>query len=228
MRIAIDVDSRNVLTWAGVAIPALDATCRDRFPVDVKFISNGRYVELPSDAVGVLAVKVPGAWAGNVIANGGTWVKTGAGKTAVYSFFLRLDTVELAALFASEPDSVALAIELEWSYGSPVVRNTSRPLPLTVANDYIRETDGLPVLALDLKATQTEAEGGVANDKWMTPLRVAQAIGKLASSIGVSWNLIMGKPTTFPPDPHLHLSADVTDLSATIDAKIAVVDAGLY
>ena len=228
MRIAIDVDSRNVLTWAGVAIEALDATCRDRFPVNVKFISNGRYVELPSDAVGTLSLKVPGAWAGNVIASGGAWVKTGAEKTAVYSFFLRLDTVELAALFAAEPDSVALAIEIEWSYGSPMVRSTSRPLPVTVANDYIRETDGLPVLALDLKATQTEAEDGVANDKWMTPLRVAQVISKMAGAIGVSWSLITGKPTVFPPEAHDHLSADVTDLSATIDAKIAVVDAGDY
>ena len=179
MRIAIDLDSRKVLTWTGVDVEVLAMTCRDRFPVDVKFISSGRYVDLPSEALGALSLKVPGAWSGVVRAAGGQWVKVGVGKDAVYGFFLRLDTVELLELFAGEPDSVNLALELEWSYGTPSVRNTSFPVPVVVSNDYIRENDGLPVEAMDRRATQEEAEQGLSNDKWMTPLRVAQAAAKI-------------------------------------------------
>jgi hypothetical protein len=97
----------------------------------------------------------------------------------VYGFFLRLDTVELLELFAGEPSSVDLAMELEWSYGAPSVRSTSVPVPVVVSNDYIRENDGVPVEAIDRKATQAEAEEGLVNDKWMTPLRVAQAAAKI-------------------------------------------------
>jgi len=93
---------------------------------------------------------------------------------------MRLDTVELVALFASEPDFVTLDMELEWIYStdaSPVpIRQTSKPIPALISNDYIRETDGLPVNAIDLKATKLESEDGLSNEKWMTPLRTRQAI----------------------------------------------------
>ncbi len=167
------------MTWTGVAVEVLAMTCRDKFPVDVKFISLGRYVDLPSGALGALSLKVPGSWSGVVRATGGQWTKTGVGKDAVYGFFLRLDTVELLELFAGEPSSVDLAMELEWSYGAPSVRSTSVPVPVVVSNDYIRENDGVPVEAIDRKATQAEAEEGLVNDKWMTPLRVAQAAAKI-------------------------------------------------
>lgn len=188
MQIAIDLSTRSVLTWTGEPITALSMTCRDRFPVDLRFISNGRFVELPEGAAGKLSMKVPGAWAGSPRAIGESWVKSGVTKSVIYRFFLRLDTVELLALFSDEPGSVSLAMEIEWVYDTPsspvTVRQTSKPVPVVVSNDYIRETDGLPVTALDLKATKAEAEAGESNVKWMTPLRTKQAIEAFVGSGG--------------------------------------------
>jgi hypothetical protein len=56
-----------------------------------------------------------------------------------------------------------------------------------------------------LKASQAEAVAGTDNTKWMTPLRTFQAIAAyLASSFQVTWAMISGKPSTFPPDSHTH------------------------
>lgn len=182
MQIAIDLSTRTVMTWTGVAITSLGMTCRDRFLVDVRFISNGQFVELPEGAQGKLSIKAPRAWAGQARAFSLSWEKTI--KPVVYRFFLRLDTIELIELFAGEPDSVGLEMEIEWVYnlGATPIRQTSKPIPVVISNDYIRETDGLPVLAIDLKATEGDATAGVSNERWMTPLRTNQAVlGLLAT-----------------------------------------------
>jgi hypothetical protein len=216
MQIAIDLSTRSVLSWTGEPITALSMTCRDRFPVDLRFISGGRFVELPEDAAGKLSMKVPEVFAGLVRATAESWVKSVVARVVTYQFFLRLDTVELLELFLSEPESVNLAMEVEWSYGAdPTVRQTSTPVPVVVLNDYIRETDGVPVNALDLKATKEEAEAGADNDKWMTPLRTAQAIQALAAT---DWDSITGKPAEFPPEPHAHQASDITDFDAAVAA----------
>lgn len=187
MQIAIDLSTRTVMTWTGVAISSLAMTCRDRFLVDVRFISNGKFVELPEGAEGKLGLKTPKAWAGQARAYSLSWEKTIA-KPVVYRLFLRLDTIELIELFVGEPESVNLEMELEWTYslGLTPIRQTSKPVPVVISNDYIRETDGLPVLAIDLKASQVEAEEGIDNEHWMTPLRTRQAILGLRASEGVA------------------------------------------
>lgn len=185
MQIAIDLSTRTVMTWTGVAISSLAMTCRDRFLVDVRFISNGKFVELPEGAEGKLGLKTPKAWAGQARAYSLSWEKTIA-KPVVYRLFLRLDTAELIELFAGEPESVDLEMELEWTYslGSTPIRQTSKPVPVIISNDYIRETDGLPVLAIDLKATEEDSTIGLSNDRWMTPLRTNQAVmGLLATEV---------------------------------------------
>ena len=140
MKIAINADTRKVLSWTGETIEALAMTRRDAFPVEVKFIQGAKYVELPVGAVGVLALKSRGVWGDVVRADGGSWVKAGEGRDAVYTFFLALDTVALGALFSGEPNNVELAMEISWSYtlGTLAVRETAVAVDVNVANDYIR------------------------------------------------------------------------------------------
>lgn len=89
-----------------------------------------------------------------------------------------------------------------------------------------------------LKASQAEALAGVDNSKWMTPLRVFQAIAAyLASSYQVTWAMITGKPTTFPPSSHTHTWTEVLGKPATFppeshihglpDITQALEDAGI-
>lgn len=70
----------------------------------------------------------------------------------------------------------------------------------------------------DLKATQTEAELGESNIKWMSPLRVYQAIAAWIAS-NLSWSNLNGKPSSFPPSSHGHAIAEVTGLQNALDGK---------
>lgn len=143
MRIAIDTDSRKVLTWQGVALESLDVVRRDRFPLEVKMIFGASAKELPVDATGAFALKVPGAFASTPIASASSWLKSGSGSSAVYTFDVNLNTAAMATLFVGEPASVSLVLEVAWAYAG--VRLTSVPLPVVVANDYIRGDEGAPV-----------------------------------------------------------------------------------
>jgi hypothetical protein len=66
-------------------------------------------------------------------------------------------------------------------------------------------------------ATQAEAEDGSDNTKWMSPLRVAQAIEELGGGGGgvSSWNDLTDKPTTFTPATHTHPLSELTQSTAT-------------
>jgi hypothetical protein len=143
MRIAIDTDSRKVLTWQGVALESIDVVRRDRFPLEVKMIFGASAKELPADATGAFAIKVPGMFASGAIASASAWAKTGTGSSAIYTFDVNLNTSGMATLFTGEPASVNLVLEVAWTYTG--VRLTSVPLPVVVANDYIRGDEGSPV-----------------------------------------------------------------------------------
>jgi hypothetical protein len=48
-------------------------------------------------------------------------------------------------------------------------------------------TEGTPAAIPDGKATQSEAEAGTSNEKWMTPLRTMQAIAAFNTSAGIGF-----------------------------------------
>jgi hypothetical protein len=133
MKLAINSDTRRVLSWGGEAITGLTMTRRDVFPVELKFIQGAGYGDLPDGSAGQLALKELGAWNGAIRATA-DWVKSGSGRNAVYTFMLSLDTPELNALFTAEPDSVNMAMEITWSY--PVGMPSSWPLKGAYDNGY--------------------------------------------------------------------------------------------
>jgi hypothetical protein len=185
MRIAIDLDSGDVRSWAGQAVTGLRIKRGDRLPVEVRFTRNGATIERPSGATGKLGIKSAAAIAGDFIAFASAWTKTGSGSQTVYTFDLNTNTTELHALFSAEPASVALVMEIESS--APGELRSSATVAVTVENDVIRGDEGVPTAALpDSKATQEQAEAGTDNETWMTPLRTAQAIAELGGGGGGS------------------------------------------
>ena len=70
----------------------------------------------------------------------------------------------------------------------------------------------------DLKATETDAVSGTNNFKWMTPLRVWQALAAWAS-VNFTWNSLGGKPEAFTPTAHSHSIGEITNLQSSLDGK---------
>ena len=65
-------------------------------------------------------------------------------------------------------------------------------------------------------ATQAQAQAGTANNVYMTPLRVKEAISSLPpSSHTHAWSEVTGKPSTFPPSSHTHQATLTATLNTT-------------
>jgi hypothetical protein len=160
---------------------------------------------LPEGSVGRAGVKLLGGQAGQFVAFS-EWVVSGG----TYLFILDLNTSSMEGLFADAPDRIPMVLEIEWQYtlSGLLCIQTARPLAIDVLNDYITGNEGTPAAMPDQKATQAQAESGTANDKWMTPLRVKQAI---AAS---------------PPAAHGHAQVEITDLVPALSA-LAAADASL-
>lgn len=94
----------------------------------------------------------------------------------------------------------------------------------TVSCDVSRrytDTGDIAIDIPDLKATKIEAEAGVNNTHWMTPLRVWEAV-KAWASVYLTWGAILNKPVTFPPSPHTHVvKGDISQ--ALEDAGITIL-----
>lgn len=236
MRIAIDTDSRRVLTWQGVAVEELSFSRLARFPVEVKMLRGPSVISLPDGAAARLALKTLGAYAGVFVALAGAWIKSGTAASTVYTFDLDLNTAAIEALFSSNTTTLDLVMEIEWTYsynGLPV-RQTSLPVPVSLGNSYIRTTEGTPGSMPDFKATQQEAVDGLDNTKWMTPLRVKQAVSAArAGGLLVFMNPNGGyytvdslgnqAPLDAAPLDHQHIIDDVTNLQSVLDSKPATV-----
>jgi hypothetical protein len=143
MRLAIDLDTREVRTWAGAVLPVLAAKRRDRFPVQVRFTRGGEVQELASGTTGKVGLKAAAEGpAGDFVALAASFTKTGGGTSATYSFDVNLNTTELEALFEDEPVAVPLLLEIE--IAATGLRISSAAVPVDVADDLIRGDEDAP------------------------------------------------------------------------------------
>jgi hypothetical protein len=227
MRIYIDIDTRRILTTATRPASRLEFKRRDNDAFEVQFLRAGAVQSLPVGTIARVGVKATEDFAGSFLTTD-TLSVTGTGADTVYRGAFNLNTTALEALFPTEPASITAMLEVQWMSGTSV--GSSLTLPITIFNDVIRGDEGAPVeLPLfytsstpNFLATQAEAEAGADNTKWMSPLRVAQAIEELGGGGGVSsWNDLTDKPSTFPPATHTHAIADTTGLQTALDGKAA-------
>ena len=129
---------------------------------------------------------------------------------------LNLYTVPVEELFPGNTASAAALLEVK--YTRPGEETRTATLAVELQNSVILGTEGTPAAVPDLKATLADAEAGTDNTRWMTPLRVWDAIRK-AATVAVTWANLPGKPNTFPPEAHQHSVADVTGLQTALDSK---------
>jgi|LakMenEpi03Aug12_release.lakeMendotaPanAssembly.Ray.scaffolds.fasta_scaffold51929_6 hypothetical protein len=95
-------------------------------------------------------------------------------------------------LYTAELDShlplggeVPLSLEITVLSGAAEISSLTVPAP-TTRRMYTPGSPG-PTAVIESLATQPEAEAGVLNNKWMSPLRVNQAFESFASSSGITF-----------------------------------------
>jgi len=209
MKLFIDLTSRRFVKSAAssAALASLTLKRRDLLPIEIQFVLRGAAVATPVGTSFTTALKANYADA-NFLALAASGV-------------LDLNTIPLEAAFASAPAVVSALLEVRWTATGEATRTAT--LPVEIQNSVIIGTEATPIAMPDGKATQAQAEAGTDNSAWMTPLRTAQAILRLAAT---SWESITGKPTTFAPSAHTHTKGEITGLNADL-AALASADTGL-
>lgn len=211
-----DLDELALKNRRLTALTSLRYRKSDRLQWPLRFLQNESFVELPADAALSVAVKRTRS-SSSYLALASSSAKTGTGSNAIYTFDLNLNT-EPVSYELSDKERIDCVLEVE--VVTSTQRLTSQSVPLTIERDIIAN-DPPPVALPDLKATKDEAESGANNAKWMTPLRVAQAItARLAASASVAWSAITGKPASFPPEPHTHDGVDIRTSAVLADNHV--------
>jgi hypothetical protein len=210
MKLFLDQKARRFIKSAAsnVALQTLVLKRRDQVPIEVIFVENGVAIDPPAGTQSTVALKTSFSDA-NFLA------LAAPGQT-----ILDLNTLPVEAAFSSDPASISAFLEIRWTAPSQALRTAT--LQVEIQNSVILGDEATPAALPDGKATQAEAEAGTDNQKWMTPLRTAQAIAELAPP--PTWESVTGKPTEFPPSAHTHTASQITDFASAVVAVSPPVD----
>jgi hypothetical protein len=204
MKFYIDLASRRFLKAPNSSVPLARVFFKRRDVVDVEVVFVERLAIVPTPA--------------------GTTLKTALKRSFSDPQFLALAetdgtlnlyTVPVEELFPGNTASASALLEVK--YTRPGEETRTATLAVELQNSVILGDEGTPVLVPDAKATLAEAEAGTSNEKWMTPLRVWDAIRAWAAA-NFTWANLAGKPATFPPSPHTHTASQITDFAAAVQA----------
>ena len=68
----------------------------------------------------------------------------------------------------------------------------------------------------------------IVNKSSVVGSTITEALNALNAATGgaIDWDELTGKPTVFPPEPHVHPISDVTNLQTSLDAKQATLVSG--
>jgi hypothetical protein len=162
MKLFVDLTTRRFVKSAAssAALPTLVLKRRDLLPIEVIFVQRGAPVAAPSGTVTKVALK-QSFGDSNFLA-------------VADSGYLDLYTTGVEALLPGDTSKADALLEVRYARTGEATRTAT--LQVEIQNSVILGTEGTPAAAIDYKATQADAEAGNDNDKWMTPLRTAQAI----------------------------------------------------
>ncbi len=201
MKFYIDLATRRFVRGPASSIPLERLFLKRRDKVDVEIVFVEKSAIVPTAA-------------GTSFSTG---LKTAFSDTAFLALsdstgLLDLYTTAIEALFADDPSSVSAYLEVKTSRPGEETRTST--LGVDIENSVILGDEGSPAAEVSLKATSADATAGVSNEKWMTPLRTAEAIAALGGGSGgaADWNTLTGKPATFPPSSHTHPISEITGL----------------
>jgi hypothetical protein len=174
MKLFLDLKARRFVKSAAsnVALSTLHLKRRDQVPLEIVYVANNAVTTAPTGTTTAVGLKAKFSDA-NFLAYAAPGTNT-----------LNLNTTAVEAAFATNPASLPALLEVRWSAPGEALRTAT--LQVELQNSVIIGTEGTPAAALDLKATQAEAEAGTDNAKWMTPLRTAQAIAVQSSKVHIS------------------------------------------
>jgi hypothetical protein len=210
MKLFIDISTRRFVKSAAssAALPTLVLKRRDLMPVEVIFVQRGAAVATPPGTTSRVALKSKFSDTNFLaVADSGT---------------LDLYTTAVEDLFPGSTASADALLEVRYTRTGEATRTAT--LQVEIQNSVILGNEGTPSVVPDGKATQAEATAGTSNEKWMTPLRTAQAIAVLAPP--PTWASVLNKPATFPATAHTHLKSEITGLDADL-ASLASADTAL-
>ena len=175
MKLFLDQKNRRFVKSAAsnVALQTLVLKRRDQVPIEVIFVENGVAISAIPGTQTTVALK-------SSFSDANFLALAAHGQT-----ILDLNTQPIEAAFSSSPDSVPAYLEVKWTAPTQALRTAT--LQVEIQNSVILGTEGTPAAVPDGKATQAEAEAGTDNDKWMTPLRTAQAIAAFNTSAGIGF-----------------------------------------
>jgi hypothetical protein len=210
MKLFLDQKNRRFIKSAAsnVALQTLVLKRRDQVPIEVVFVENGVAVSPVAGTQTTVALK-------SSFSDANFLALAAPGQT-----ILDLNTQPVEAAFSSDPASISAFLEIRWTAPSQTLRTAT--LQVEIQNSVILGDEATPAALPDGKATQAEAEAGLSNEKWMTPLRTAQAIAELAPP--PTWDSVLNKPTTFPPSTHTHTASQITDFASAVVAVSPPVD----
>lgn len=215
MKFYIDLATRRFVRGpaSGIPLERLFLKRRDKIDVEVIFVEKSAIVPTPT---------------GTSFSTGLKTAFSDADFLALSDADGRIDlyTTAIEALFADDPASVSAFLEVKTSRPGEETRTSM--LAVDIENSVILGDEGSPAAEVSLKATSADAISGVSNEKWMTPLRTAEAIAALGGGSGgtaVNWTTLTGKPTSFPPSSHTHPISEVSGLQSALNSKQA---AGSY
>ena len=170
MKLFLDSKARRFIKSAAsnVALQTLVLKRRDQVPIEVVFVENGAAVSPATGTETTVALK-------SFFSDSNFLALAAPGQT-----ILDLNTVPVEAAFSSDPASISAFLEIRWTAPAQALRTAT--LQVEIQNSVILGDEATPAAIPDGKATQEEAEAGTSNEKWMTPLRTAQAITALADA----------------------------------------------
>jgi len=210
MKLFLDSKARRFVKSAAsnVALQTLVLKRRDQVPIEVIFVENGVAVSPPAGTTTTVALKTS-------FSDSNFLALAAHGQT-----ILDLNTVPVEAAFSSDQASISAFLEIRWTAPSQALRTAT--LQVEIQNSVILGDEQTPAALPDGKATQAEATAGTSNEKWMTPLRTAQAIAQLAPP--PTWDSVLNKPATFPATAHTHTASQITDFASAVVAVSPPVD----
>ncbi len=213
---------------AGATTNVAKLTAKRFQDVDVEIVptaEDGSASSFAPGSTGLLVVKAENDFSGAAKLLDAAWdTPEETGRGYVFSFLAAGQGVD-AALGTEASKTFALEMVIAEG-GKRLVLPT---VQLVLENNYYREGEAIPedpevpyplpgeIVTSGQLATQAEAEAGTANGKWMSPLRVAQAIAAwVSANVSLAWEAISGKPDTFPPSEHSHEISEVNGLETAL------------
>jgi hypothetical protein len=146
-RLTIDIDQQKIVTdpSATTIVSAIAAKRGDSNILEIQFVRDGIGVEMDNSTTYKLGIKNKSALSAGYLVYSTTFTKSGVGTSALYTVAPTWETTDMAAAFTakSEPTTLALGLEIQWSLSG--VDKRTQIVTLNIENELNRSGSPSPV-----------------------------------------------------------------------------------